>query len=273
MFRNLLLLILLCVFTGCGYNEFGELSAPARDDLPMNIELKELRAHYKGEPVTINAPLVIGGYVTANDRSDNFYRTIIIQDVDDVSQPTYGAVELRIGLYSLYHLFPEGRYVAVRAEGLTLSDYNGILQLGLEPAESGSTLPGYFGYRAVMDQYVVPGTSSCVVEPIVFEHVGNFSETMCGCLVRITSVRLAADTSVTWGIESGWNNKPQTAYRIFFDRSGTSFAVVTSGYADFAGETVPREEVSITGILSYGRTDTGKEMYMIKMRDIRDVIR
>ena len=71
--------------------------------------------------------------------------------------------------------------------------------------------------------------------------------------------------------DPGVGISPQTGYRIFADDGDNTVCIVTSGYADFASKEIPAGHVAITGILSQGKTNTGRTMYLLKMRDINDV--
>lgn len=261
---------------GCGYDDFGPYTPSDEDIVPANIDIGRVMELYSGEVVTVYDDLVIGGYVSANDKSGNFYNTFIIED------PT-GAIEVKAGLYELHTAFPMGRYVAIKCKGLCVSDYNGVLQLGLPP-EAGSNYTKYFDSRHILNLYVFYSDRYKAVEPTEIG-VAGLHEKMCGRLVTIDGLRFVSDEAegedarpetrsgqATWATPySGPGTTPVTGYRAFADAADNRIAVVTSGYADFAGEAVPFGEVSLTGILMYGKTDTGRKMFMLKMRDLRDV--
>ena len=46
---------------------------------------------------------------------------------------------------------------------------------------------------------------------------------------------------------------------------------MTSGYASFAGDTVPAGRVTLTGILMYGKFGGTREVFALKLRDGNDV--
>lgn len=50
-----------------------------------------------------------------------------------------------------------------------------------------------------------------------------------------------------------------------------SITVVTSGYASFASMPVPREPLTLTGILFYGKGGGSKDHYLLKLRDEKDI--
>ena len=219
-----------------------------------NMDIGDMRALYDGSPVEVNREVIIAGVVTANDLSGNFYRSFIIEDAT-------GAIEIRAGLYDLKNLFPEGRYVAVKADGLWVSDYNGVLQIGMKPS-GGYHQADYFENRVVMDRYVVRGDMKGRLEPITTT-VDRLSDDMCGRLVRIEDLTLMPGEPETWA-----SADEVTSYssRIFLDGDGTEFVVSTSKYASFAGSAIPSGILSLTGILI---CDT---RYALRLRTLEDVV-
>lgn len=257
----------------CGYNDFDGYDPELPEQLYPNMDIGGLAAYCGGEPKTIYDDIIIAGYVTANDKSGNFYRTFIIEDGS-------GAIEIKAGLDELHNSFPTGMYVAVKAQGLRVGNYNGITEIGLPPDDGSFYDTDYFGHHAVMDMYVVSGGTYNIINPALLQ-MGELQESMCGSLVRIEDLRYVRDAD---GTGSGWNDTdtwavprnasgdvPRTGYRMFEDPEGNTVTVVTSGYADFAGRPVPDHASSLTGILSFGKTDTGKNTFMLKLRDIKDV--
>lgn len=257
----LLSALLLCA---CGYDDFGPYE-PGRKPPPAdNADIGDIAAVYNGTPVTVQDDLVLSGRVTADDRSGNFYRVFMMEDAT-------GAIEVRAGSYDLHNVFPVGRRVFIHLRGLVIGAYNGVLQVGLPPIAGSGFQTDYFGVPAVVQRYVVVGDERDLPQPAAV-FIADLDEGMCGRLVRIENVTSVADGSTTLAVPfTGPGSKPQTGYRIFADAWGNEIAVVTSGYADFAGAPLPAGAVSLTGILSKGKTDTGREMYMIRMRDGQDV--
>lgn len=122
--------MITALLTGCGYNDFDGIVVPEYEEVPANVDIGYLRSLYKGEPLDIDRDMVVAGYVTANDLGSNFYRTFIVED------PT-GAVEIKAGMFDLHNTFGYGRRVAIKAYGLVLGSYNGVLQIGRKSVESG----------------------------------------------------------------------------------------------------------------------------------------
>lgn len=252
--RKFIAILILCVSL-CGCDK-GSVCGDCCDgtlSVYPNMDIGDMRDLYAGEPVTVNRDAVIAGRVTANDLSGNFYRTFIIEDAT-------GAVEVRAGLYDLKNLFPEGRYVVVRAGGLTISDYNGVLQIGLAPS-GGRHQADYFGHRAVVDKYVVRGRLEEKIIPMTVR-LDQLDDDMCGRLVRIEGVALKDGEAGTWASADDFSSY---STRVFRSADGWEIDMSTSKYASFAGEMIPVGTVSLTGILM-------KETnYALRLRTIGDV--
>ena len=237
--------------------------APDADDAvpqAVNISIADLHALCGGEAMSVDGPLVVGGYVTSSDRASNFHRTFTVED------PT-GGMEIMAGLYDLHNIYPEGYYVTVALEGCVVAESYGVLQAGLAPQSYGRYPAGYFSSRAVLDRHVRRYDVRRYVAPAPMAIAGLTAEA-CGRLVTVGPLH------ITTGEEHGdaWNaNRDGTwsGYNFFADDTGATVAVYTSDYADYAGRQVPVGRVAVTGILQYGKAD-GEEYFMIKMRDEND---
>ena len=255
--RGLLyMFILLVALSGCRYDDFGEWYFMPSGKLYPNMDICDVRALYKGSPAVVNNDVILAGYVIANDVSGNFYRTFVIDDGT-------GAIEIRAGLYNLKNLFPVGRYVAVRASGLTVSDYNSVLQIGLAP-EGGSSLPQYFGHELILDRYVYRGDEMKTVSPLSLT-ADLLSPELCGRLVSLSGLKLKDGEEPIWASQDSYASYSN---RVFVDRDANEIAVMTSKYADFAGNDIPAGEITVTGILMM----ENNKRYILKMRDINDVV-
>lgn len=261
--------VLLAVISGmysCGYDDFRDYDPPLPENIVPNVDIATLHGLYETGGAHIYDDLIIGGYVTANDRSGNIYRSFFIEDHS-------GAIEVKAGPDGLHNRFPLGRYVAVKAGGLRLGSYNGVLEIGLRPDDGSFYETDYFGHRAVMDMYVVLGGGYSVREPHESD-ISGLAESLCGRLVRINGLKFVAEPGapLSWAFPRGPGTEtPQTGYRVFEDGAGGTITVVTSGYANFAGAEIPLGTISLTGILSYGKAGTGTDSFILKLRDINDV--
>jgi hypothetical protein len=93
--------------------------------LKANMSIKDLlRLHIPNNYEKISADYIIEGTVTANDKTDNFYKSIIIQD-------STAAVTIKLDGYNLFTKYAVGQKVGVALNGLWLSDYAGMTQIGI----------------------------------------------------------------------------------------------------------------------------------------------
>lgn len=224
-----------------------------------NISIGELRRLLGDREQTIAQELIIGGFVTSEDKAGNFYRTFTIED-------NTGGVEVMAGVYDLHNLFPMGYYVVVRLQGCHAAQHLGVLQIGRTPKSYSNYPTDYFHSRQELDKHV-----ACydVTRPTAAsqQSIASLNEDMCGRLISISDLSLCSSLhSDGWQVntEGRWQG-----YNFFSDTQGAQIAVHTSEYASYCDHEIPTDRVSITGILQRGTAD-GEEYYMIKMRDESD---
>lgn len=260
MKRFILLTTIAIIVSACGYNDFGDPTMPTYQTLPPNADIGFIASMYRGTPLEIRDDVVVSGIVTANDLSNNFYRTFIIQDAT-------GAVEVMAGMFDLHNFFPLGRRISVKANGLAIDNYNGILRLGLKPA-AGSSQAGYISTRYYPGTYFWPQSERAEVMPAEFG-ISELTDAVCGLLIRIEGLTFVPGTLE--GEYITWSDGKTNGYRVFRDGAGREITVITSAYASFSGEQVSQDAVALTGILMKGNTDKSQGVYMLKLRDIADV--
>ena len=134
-------------WSGCVKLEFDEPPATEFCNWVATNTIAELKALYAGVPLVIQESMILEGVVVADDSSGNFYRALIVQD------QTAG-IEVRFAVSDLYNDYPMGRQVFIQCKGLTLSNYNGVLQLGEVP-------------EALMDEHICRGLKGQTVAPQV----------------------------------------------------------------------------------------------------------
>lgn len=263
--RKIVLILCALVATSCGYDRFGELSETdfvGTEALP-NADLALLYEHYYGEPVEIVEGIVFDGYVTSSDRSGNFFRSFVIEDVT-------AAVEIRAGFYDIYNTYQLGRRVVLRAKGLAVGKYNGIIQIGACINKYSAYRVEEFGSRVVLDTYLERDVRFAEENPAVRE-IGVLDENDCGRLVQIGRLLADAPAEATWAQPEGEDVVATTGTAIFRNCDGKELLVVTSGYADFAGEKLPADSVTLTGILMYGKFGALNNKFALKLRSLEDV--
>jgi hypothetical protein len=140
--------------------EYDDVSMYEAGKLDVNCSIAQLKALYAkyGALKIEDDDLVIGGKVISDDRSGNIYRELYIQD-------DTGVISVKIGLSSLYSDYKLGQMVYVRLGGLTIGQYNGMPQLGIEDP-TGEYETAYLDNRYLIDAHVVRGAWGDPVPPL-----------------------------------------------------------------------------------------------------------
>lgn len=259
---KLILLCIITMFVGCDYNSFSLLPSTENVDIAHNTTIGELRQLCIGGAAIIDDNLVVEGWVSATDKSNNFYRSVVVQDAT-------GAVEIKAGLMHLHNTFGRGQHIYIKLKGCAIGlSGEGIVQIGRGKQGSKGLEVDYFEYRTILDKHVVCDVRTAKVEPQPVT-LALLRPSMCGQLVEINSLVLLQDEEPTWTTEQEyvWMH-----YRHFASSDGELITVATSSYADFASKRIPLGTVSLVGILMYGKAGSGSDVYMLKLRDEADII-
>ncbi len=224
------------------------------DAPPMDIEtafapdmtIKELRAkHVMGKFEQINEARIIVGVVVADDASDNFYKSIVVQD-------TTGGITIRMDGIKLAANYPIGRKIAISLKGLWLGDYGKLIQLGAGVDNSDPANPALVSIpQTLFDQTIKKGEMMKQLIPLKLS-TGQLNNNYQSMYIRLDSVEfIPADTSKCY---ADFANK-LSLNRTLKSCSGASILLRTSGYADFADLKTPSGNGYITGIYSvFGST-------------------
>ena len=143
------------VFTG-SYDDVYMYEAQELEVTATIAELKELYAKH-GVLKIEDDDMVISGKVISDDHSGNIYRELYIQDET-------GVISVKIGLSSLYSDYKLGQTVYVKCSGLTIGQYNGMPQLGVEDP-TGEYETSYLDNRYLIDAHVIRGAWGDPVPP------------------------------------------------------------------------------------------------------------
>lgn len=258
-FSAVLVGLFLLLPTGCVDEEF-DAPPPGGEDpnLAVTTTIAELKAlHTLGNYEEITEDIVVAALVISSDREGNFYKQLVIQD-------TTGGIELRIDVTDLNAQYPVGRKVYLKAKGLWLGDYNGIVQLGIGVGTSSSGNPELSRIpQTLLSNYLVQATYG---NPVIGRQVtvDQLSAEMVSTLVTFADVQfVSADTSETWAdpvLELSVNREIEDCAR-------RRLVVRSSGYATFAANLTPSGGGRITGVLGvYNGT------YQLVIRDLNDVM-
>lgn len=138
--------------------------------MKANTTIEEVKAMYKAngsKPVTITGNVIIAGKVTTSDRVGNLYKSLYIQD------ETAG-IELKIGKNGLYNEYKPGQTLYVDCNGLTVGDYNGMIQIGYKDP-TGEYETSYLEHSYIIDTHIFKGPYGDPVEPRVITDPNQLS--------------------------------------------------------------------------------------------------
>lgn len=168
------------VFTGEYENP--EYVAPVDMKDKVNTTIAELKDMYKanGGPITIQKEIIIAGQVTTSDKVGNLYKSMYIQDAS-------AGIELKLGKNGLYNEYKVGQWVYVNCDGLTVGDYNGMIQIGYsDPTNEYET--AYIEHQYIIDTHVFKGELGEPVKPVVIKESDLKKKENLGRLVTINDL-------------------------------------------------------------------------------------
>jgi DNA/RNA endonuclease YhcR with UshA esterase domain len=259
---SLTALLLTVGFTACVKKDFDE--PPVGGD-PVTITANTTIADLKALHVTssgfdqIADDLIIEGIVVMDDRSGNYYKTLVIQDAS-------GGIEVKFNDASLYNQFPVGRKIFIKCQDLILTDYNNLTQLTGSTVEQGGQVDDVGLTEVQVRKKVVKGpvgTSAPVPTVVTIDQLKQGSSNYISTLIKLENVQFSSpDADKTYA-------DPVTQFslnRIIEDCSKGQILLRSSGFSDFAGELTPTGNGTITGVLGiFGNT------LQLYIRDLNDV--
>ncbi len=245
-------LFLGLVFNACIKEDFDQPPVDGQDPgLTANATIAQLKTlHTLGTLNPITEDWIVKGTVVADDASGNLYQSFVIQDET-------GGIMVKIEIADSYTLFPVGREVYVKCKGLVIGDYNNLIQLG-----GFITDDGQLGNIIKISNHLVRGKKGTPPVPKV-KKISELTFDDVNTLVTVTGVQFVlADTAKTYA-----DPVTRTTYnRNLEDCDGVKLLVRTSGYASFAGASLPNGGGTLTGVLGIFRDDL-----QFLVRDLNDV--
>ncbi|HEY8403737.1 MAG TPA: DUF5689 domain-containing protein [Flavobacteriales bacterium] len=216
-----------------------EYDRPPIDEIPVGgvIDLATLRGMYTGTPIKFTEDKSVYAIVTADEVSGNLYKEAYIQDAT-------GAIKLRLlssgGLY-------EGDSVRVALKGTTLTVFNGLLQLDSVDVDKNVI-------KQAVGRHFQPTTIP--LNEITIAHQSQ--------LVRIENVEfVGSELNTTWANA----NALAAVNHNITDCNGNTRILRTSGYANFAGQTIPSGNGSLIAIVGVFNSDL--QLYIRKPSEVQ----
>ena len=216
-------------------------------NIPVNVTIKQL------SDMTVNmvagqyrtmGDSTIYGVVTADDRTGNFYKQIVIQD-------STGGIVISIAATNIYTDFPIGRKVYVKLKGLTIINYKGLPEIGLSAsaATGAITLTGLS--TTLMNNYIIKASFPNAVVPVKVRITDLYSNSnfYLNRLVELENMEFAtAYAGVPYAASSAISTA--TSLTIQDCPYTGSLVMYNSGYATWASGITSKGSGTIVGIYS-----------------------
>lgn len=271
------LMFMLVLMTGC-HEEFDQppVYIPIADAVP-NMTLAEFKAkHWQQESAnyvdTVTEDEVIHGWVTANDVSNNIFKTIYITDGT-------ASLSLSISQNELYKKFRIGQEIVLPMKGhyvgkatgqlYVAAPYNYVSSNGTVTLEclnmSSDEMESLVQFNKLPDPSKID-----TIDVNISDFQNKFDEETLlkyqGMLVRFRDVEITEANGKTTYADPG----SSAINRTIRDKEGNEVIMRNSRSADFATELLPLGRYDIVGILGYYQT--GTPMWQFYVRTIEDVI-
>ncbi|NBT07482.1 MAG: hypothetical protein EB092_03080 [Chitinophagia bacterium] len=227
------------------------------NDTDSLISIKALRKlHNMGSIEPIVKSMVLEATIVANDEHDNLYKSISIQD-------TSGGILINLDGSSLYQTYTVGTTIRIRLQNLFLTDYRRMLQLVASVDTSSGQLVTTGIPAPLFSKYIKVVKENVNIVPMIVSYK-NLGDSLQGRLIKISNVEFsAADTNSTYADKK---NKIGASKSLKFCSGGTIY-LRTSGYADFAGISLPKNNGDIVGIYSVYNYEK-----QLLLRDTSDIL-
>lgn len=230
--------------------------------LTPTMTLNDLISNYSGDLGLEEN--IIEAYVVSSDAAGNFYKNIYVQDA--IENPTSG-IQILVDEHDLFNRFPLSGKVYINTKGLYLGQSYGVTSLGYYDGSYVSQID-----RGNIGNHLTYSGETATITPIAAEldqsgnvvYSGTEDSVPQGVLIQLNDMQVTKS-----GIGSAYTFYSGTASvnkSIFSCTSESSIIMRNSGYANFAHETFPIGNGTITAVLS-GYFDTAQ----IYIRDTNDV--
>ena len=230
--KLLCLSAMLFAFASCDKDyELPPLSEPTFT-LPADaktVTIAELRtltkAATKDVPVTITDSIWLKARVSADDRSGNVYKQILLQDET-------GGICFLVDQSSVYTDYAAGQEVYVSLKGLCVSVYGDEQQLGHPKGYLFRTPYEAFKKHVFKNRWADESLIN-IKDFSDFSKLSEAADANKFTLVRLTGVHFADGGKVNYAEANGYGS------RNLVDAKGNTIVVRTSNFADFAATKLP----------------------------------
>jgi hypothetical protein len=222
-------------------------------NLTVNVHVSDLSnrilAAGAGSSYQFTGDSILSGIVTADDRSGNFYKQIVIQD-------STGGIVIGIDRTNLYVDYPVGRKVYINLKGLVLVDYKGIPEIVFSVTNNSGSLSVSGIPSGLLTNTVVKASFPHTTQPLIIKFADIQSLGAAYCINRLVTFENmefdSASANQIYALPSILSNG--TSRTIHDCPLTSSITMYNSGYATFQPAITPSGKGTITGIYSVYNT-------------------
>lgn len=187
----------------------------------------------------------VPGYVVSSDEGGNFFEEIVIQNA--ASNPTAGIV-VQVDVNPLFTFYEFGRKVWIKLDGLSVSEDNGVIQIGVRNGNDLEKIPS-----PLRNEHIIRDAEIATITPLELS-IGEFSNDKESLFIRLTDVQfsrsevLGAGGPLSFAAEATDQFDGERTLESCADNA--SVILSTSTFSDFKGLTLPQDRGTIDGILT-----------------------
>ena len=210
------------VFTG-KYDDPDQQKIYTDADFGSFMTIAQVKDMYKdngSKPYKVEKNCVIRGQVTTSDQVGNLYKSLYIQD------ETAG-IEIKIGKNGLYNEYKLGQWLYIDCSGLTVGDYNGMINIGYEDP-TGQYETGYLEHAYIIDNHIFKGEYAEPVKPVVVKEADLHKKENLGRLVTIENLKYDNHIFILAYVDPNGDRKDYNGNGIFIDEEGPDNYGVTT---------------------------------------------
>lgn len=183
-------------------------------------EVKDMYKTNGSKPYKVEKNCVIKGQVTTSDQVGNLYKSLYIQD------ETAG-IEIKIGKNGLYNEYKLGQWLYIDCSGLTVGDYNGMINIGYEDP-TGQYETAYLEHAYIIDNHIFKGEYAEPVKPVVVKEADLHKKENLGRLVTIENLKYGNHIFILAYVDPNKDRKDYNGNGIFIDEEGPDNYGVTT---------------------------------------------
>ncbi len=241
----------LIYLSSCIKTEFNEPEkAVYNPGLTATTTIEDLLDLYEGSLTYLDTAVIISGTVIANDKTGNFYKQMVIQD-------STAGIAIDLDLYEFHNLYHIGDLVFIKCQGLYLGDYGGVVKLGSIYEDEVGRIS-----EAAVFEHIFKSDGGKPIKPkelsLVTPNIDLLNQ-----LVVINNAQFSLNALGNTYADAEYQTDGEYTVE---DCDGFSMIVRTSGYADFARDTIPWDNGQMIAVL--GRYN-GE--FQLTIRDTKEI--